>query len=78
MALISYNEVGISGIAAAVPSKVINNINYDLYFKKEDIKEIVENGVRERRFADENTCSSDLYLAAAERLFTDMNIDRGD
>ena len=40
MALISYNEVGISGIAAAVPSKVINNINYDLYFKKEDIKDI--------------------------------------
>jgi len=77
MALISYNEVGISGIAAAVPSKVINNINYDLYFKKEDIKEIVEKiGVRERRFADENTCSSDLCFAAAERLFTDMNIDR--
>ena len=77
MALISYNEVGISGIAAAVPSKVINNINYDLYLKKEDIKEIVEKiGVRERRFADENTCSSDLCFAAAERLFTDMNIDR--
>lgn len=64
-------------MAAAVPVKVINNYEYDLYFKKEDIKEIIEKiGVRERRFADNNTCSSDLCYAAAERLLTDLNINR--
>lgn len=77
MALLSYDKVGISAIAAAVPIKTINNYNHDLYFKKEDIEEIIQKiGVKERRFADENTCSSDLCYAAAEKLFTEFNIDR--
>lgn len=77
MALISYKNIGISGMAAAVPGKVINNYEYDLWFKKEDIKEVVDKiGVKERRFADEMTCSSDLCFAAAEKLITDMQINR--
>lgn len=64
-------------MAAAVPKHVINNYEHDLYFKKEDIKEVVDKiGVKKRRFADENTCSSDLCFAAAEQLFTDMKINR--
>ncbi|NLA47840.1 MAG: ketoacyl-ACP synthase III [Bacteroidales bacterium] len=79
MALLSFEKVGISGIAAAVPNRIINNTEHDLYFPKEDIKEIVEKiGVKKRRFADENTCSSDLCYAAAERLIDDMEIDRID
>jgi 3-oxoacyl-[acyl-carrier-protein] synthase-3 len=77
MGLLSFNNVGISGMAAAVPKQVINNYEHDLYFKKDDIREVVEKiGVRERRFADENTCSSDLCFAAAERLITGMKINR--
>jgi len=77
MSLLSFENVGISGIAAAVPKHVINNYEHDLYFKKEDIKEIVEKiGVKERRFTDENTCSSDLCFAAAEELIAGMNINR--
>ena len=39
-------------------------------------KEVVDKiGVKKRRFADENTCSSDLCFAAAEKLITEMNID---
>jgi len=77
MGLFTFRNVGITGMAAAVPVKVINNYEYDLYFDKEDIKEIVEKiGVKERRFTDDNTCSSDLCYAAADRLLTDMNIDR--
>jgi 3-oxoacyl-[acyl-carrier-protein] synthase III len=79
MALLSFESVGISGLAAAVPGHVINNLEHDLYFKKEDIKEIIAKiGVRERRFADENTCSSDLCFAAAEKLLSEMNIDRAE
>ena len=64
-------------MAAAVPKHVINNYEHDLYFKKEDIKEIIEKiGVQERRFADEKTCSSDLCFAAAEKLIVEMNINR--
>lgn len=77
MGLLSFNNVGITGMAAAVPKQVINNYEHDLYFKKEDIKEVVDKiGVKERRIADENTCSSDLCFAAAEKLITGMNINR--
>lgn len=77
MGLLSFENVGISGIAAAVPTNVIKNQEYDLYFKKEDIKGIVDKiGVIERRFVDENTCSSDLCYAAAEKLIGGMKINR--
>ena len=77
MGLLSFKNVGISGMAAAIPSHVINNYEYDLYFKKEDIREIIEKiGVKERRFADEKTCSSDLCFAAAEKLIFDMEIKK--
>ncbi|MBE0655612.1 MAG: ketoacyl-ACP synthase III, partial [Bacteroidales bacterium] len=77
MGLLSFNNVGISGIAAAVPKKVIYNYEHDLYFKKEDIKEVVDKiGVKERRFVDENTCASDLCFAAAERLIAEMGIQK--
>lgn len=77
MGILSFNNIGIAGIAACVPRRVINNYEHDLYFKKEDIKEIVDKiGVKERRFADENTCSSDFCYAAAEKLIADMQINR--
>jgi len=77
MGLLSFSNVGISGIAAAVPRRVIKNFEHDFYFKKEDIKEIIEKiGVKERRFSDENTCSSDLCFAAAEKLLSEMRINR--
>ena len=77
MGLLSFTNVGITGMAAAVPRNIINNYEHDLYFKREDIKEIVEKiGVKERRFADEKTCSSDLCYAAAEKLISDMKINK--
>jgi 3-oxoacyl-[acyl-carrier-protein] synthase-3 len=77
MGLFSFENIGISGISAAVPHRVIDNYNHDIYFKKEDVREIVEKiGVRERRFADENTCSSDLCFVAAENLISGMNINK--
>jgi len=79
MALLTFNDIGIKGITAAVPRQIINNYEFDLYFKKEDIKEIVDKiGVKERRFAGEKTCSSDLCHAAAEKLIDDMNINRNE
>ncbi|GHT66728.1 3-oxoacyl-ACP synthase [Bacteroidia bacterium] len=77
MALLQFENIGISGLAGAVPKTVINNYEYTLYFPKEDVKEVVDKiGIKERRFADANTCSSDLCFAAAERLLTEMAIDR--
>lgn len=80
MAIITYNNVGISALAACVPSQVIDNYKYDLdVFPEEDVRKVVDKiGVFERRFVDENTCASDLCYAAAEKLFEDNNIDRSE
>jgi len=77
MAYLTFDGIGISGLAAAVPKKVIDNYNYTEHFPKEDVKDVVDKvGVLERRFTDENTTSSDLCYAAADQLLNDMEIDR--
>lgn len=77
MALLQFNHVGISALAAAVPKRVIKNLEYTEYFPAEDVKEIVEKiGIYERRFADPQTCSSDLCFAAAEKLIEDNHINK--
>lgn len=80
MAIITYKNVGITALAAAVPQKRIDNYHYGLDIWSEDeVKKVVDKvGVTERRFADENTCSSDLCYAAAEKLFADNNIDKSE
>ncbi len=80
MAYISYKNVGIKALAAAVPSTVIDNYKYDLdVFPEDEVRKVVDKiGIYERRFADEKTCSSDLCYAAAEKLFEDNNIDRSE
>ena len=79
MAFLNYSGVGIAGLAACVPKKVIKNYEYTDFFQKEDVKQIVDKiGIFERRFADESTCASDLCFAAAEKLITDMNIDKSE
>lgn len=66
-------------MAAAVPANRIDNYAYTQYFPADEVREVVDKiGVYERRFADENTCSSDLCFAAAEKLFADNSIDRSE
>lgn len=77
--MLSFEGVGIAAMAAAVPHTVIDNYKYTDYFPADQVKEVVDKvGVFERRFADKDTCSSDLCFAAAERLIADNNIDRND
>lgn len=77
MAYLQFEGVGISAMAAAVPHKVIVNRDYTDVFTKEEAAEIVDKtGIEERRFADAETCSSDLCFAAAEKLIADNNINK--
>ncbi len=77
MAYIQYESVGIIAMSAAVPKHIIKNREYTEVFSAQEANEIVDKtGIEERRFADADTCSSDLCFAAAERLFTDNNINR--
>lgn len=80
MALFSFKGVGITGMAAAVPANIIDNYKYDLdIWPEEEVRQVVDKvGVKQRRFADEKTCSSDLCYAAAEKLIADNGIDRNE
>ncbi|MFZ4455612.1 MAG: ketoacyl-ACP synthase III [Bacteroidales bacterium] len=77
MAQLSFTNVGISGLAAAVPKNVIKNYEYTEHFPEEDVKAVVDKiGIFERRFAEPGVCSSDLCFAAAEKLIADLSIER--
>jgi len=79
MAFLRFEGIGIRAISAAVPKTVIDNYKYTKYFPEEQVKEVVDKiGILERRFADENTCSSDLCYAAAEKLLIDNNINKNE
>ena len=79
MAFMKFNGVGITAMAAAVPRRIINNYEYTEYFPADQVKEVVDKvGIFERRFADAETCSSDLCFAAAEKLIADNGIDMKD
>lgn len=77
MAYIQYEGVGITAMSAAVPKRVIKNREYTEVFSAQEANDIVEKtGIEERRFADVETCSSDLCFAAAEKLIADNNINK--
>lgn len=79
MAFLQYDGVGVSAMVGAVPHTIIKNYEYTQYFPADQVKEVVDKvGIYERRFADENTCSSDLCYAAAERLILENDIDRSE
>lgn len=79
MAYLKFNGVGIKALAAAVPQNIINNYEYTEYFDAEQVKKIIDKvEIYERRFADADTCSSDLCFAAAKQLIKDNNIDRSE
>lgn len=77
--MLTFENTGISAISAAVPRTVIKNLEYTEFFAADEVKDIVEKtGIYERRFSDEDTCSSDLCFAAAEKLIADNGIDRSE
>ena len=77
MANIQYEGVGITAMSAAVPRRVVKGREYTEVFSQEEANEIVDKtGIEERRFADAETCSSDLCFAAAEKLIADNNINK--
>src|SRR5574344_134668 len=79
MSIAKFQNVGITALAAAVPRTIIDNLHYTQYFPEEQVKEVVNKvEIFQRRFADENTCSSDLCFAAANKLIEDNNIDRSE
>ena len=80
MAIISFENVGITAMAACLPKTIINNYEYDLdIWPREEVKKVVDKvGVEQRRFASDKTCASDLCFAAAEKLLADNSINKSE
>lgn len=79
MSTVKFKGVGITAMAGAVPSRIVENLKYTQFFPEDQVKEVVDKvGIYERRFADDNTCSSDLCFAAAQKLILDNEIDRSE
>jgi 3-oxoacyl-[acyl-carrier-protein] synthase-3 len=77
MSIVKFKGIGITAMAGAVPSYIVDNLKYNLFFPEDQIKEVVDKvGIYERRFADDKTCSSDLCFAAAQKLILDNDVDR--
>lgn len=69
-------NVAIKGVACAVPESVSEVVSLSDHFELESIEKIIGSTGVERRHVVEAECSSDLCVAAAERLISDLNIDR--
>lgn len=77
MAIIRYNNVGITAMSACVPSRVVSNRDLGYLIPEDEIEKTISNiGIEEKRYAEKGVCSSDLCQKAAEQLFVENNIDR--
>jgi 3-oxoacyl-[acyl-carrier-protein] synthase-3 len=77
MAFVSFRNVKVAGISAGVPSNVIDNMKGGDRFSAEySPADFIETtGVHERRWSNSLT-TSDLSVAAAERLISDLQWDK--
>lgn len=79
MAIIRYKNVGITAVSACVPKNVLRNEDLSYLIPEEEITKTVESiGIEEHRYADDDTCTSDLCQRAAEQLIEDNNIDKNE
>ena len=69
-----FNNIKIQGIASCVPSKIISNEERTDLYSEKDLKTIIKTtAIKERRFAEENVCASDLGFKAAKYLIEELN-----
>jgi 3-oxoacyl-[acyl-carrier-protein] synthase III len=77
MAYLAYNNVKIAGISAVVPKTVINNSDYTDFMSKTETESVIKmTGIKERRFAGPEVCSSDLCYKAALLLLDHLGMKR--
>lgn len=76
MATIRFQNVGITAISACVPKKIFSNSDLGYMITEESLEKLISSiGIKEKRFAEVDVCSSDLCYKAAKKLMEDNNID---
>lgn len=72
MAFLQIPSVSLKGIAACVPAKCQETIEYPRFSNEDAEKFISSTGVERRRVAGDLMCTSDLCQAAAEKLISEL------
>lgn len=79
MGLYTFKNIGLKALSATVPKNVVETRSLTEYNSPESIEKFIEaTGVKERRFADEYTCASDLSFTAANEIFQKTDIKKED
>jgi 3-oxoacyl-[acyl-carrier-protein] synthase-3 len=79
MAFLKIENVKISGIAACVPPKLVENKDSKLFDDPAELDRYIKTiGVERRYVAEDGICSSDLCKAAADKLIEEMDIDKSE
>lgn len=73
MAFFVTHNVRLKGVASCVPKQKASNKNLQGFSGPEREKLISTLGIETRRIASADNCASDLCLAAAEKLISDLN-----
>jgi len=75
MAVVSLENIRLSGLSACVPLKEYDNNNYELLTDLEKKAVITTTGVEKRRVAGRDITTSDMCEMAAKKLFEEMPCD---
>ena len=72
MAFLKIDNVRIKGLSTCVPKRIEENVDFPV-FNEDSYKNFVSTtGIERRRICEKNICASDLCIAAAERLISDL------
>jgi len=72
MAFLQVNNIRISGLSACVPKQIDENANFHLFDGESYKNFVATTGIERKRFAANEICTSDLCVAAAEKLIADL------
>lgn len=81
MGLIKFSGIGIKSLSVTVPKERVETIKQNIFFTEKQLINFIEStGIKERRIASKDMCSSDLCYNAAINLFnkTDINLNEID
>lgn len=72
MAFLQVNNVKISGLSACVPRNVEENANFPIFDSESYKNFVATTGIERKRISSREVCTSDLCVAAAEKLIVDL------
>lgn len=79
MAYLEIEHVALRGVAACVPSKVLNTRGMSVFPDETAADKFIKTtGIEQRRIIEKGSCTSDLCLASAERLLQDLKWNKED